>query len=119
MRWSTSQLPESYFRRVNQKSWPALARAVAGSTEAASAAASRRRAPRRSTSPRPPPSDRVRERGEGEVAQAHRRDHHAEARFVAADPHRLAELVDVVEHDHRRLVEAEVLQRVLDLAVFD
>jgi hypothetical protein len=33
--------------------------------------------------------------------------------------HRLADLLDVVEHDRGRFVEAEVLDRVLDLAVLD
>nr|GEU28510.1 hypothetical protein [Tanacetum cinerariifolium] len=62
---------------------------------------------------------RVRQRREVKVAHLHRRDHHLVAHFVAADDHRLAQFIDIVQHRHRAFVEAEVLDRMLDLAVLD
>ncbi|EEF22542.1 conserved hypothetical protein, partial [Ricinus communis] len=44
---------------------------------------------------------------------------HLERHLVATDDDRLADLLDVVEHRDGALVEAEVLDRVLDLAVLD
>src|SRR5688572_17857739 len=86
MRWSTSQSPDSYMSRVNQKSYFAASCARSGGSERAAAApAINRRKLRR--------SDRIRQRGEGEVAHLHRRDRHQERRLVRRQAFRLAELL--------------------------
>src|SRR5471032_1694252 len=62
---------------------------------------------------------RVRQRREVEVAHAHRRDQLLVLRFVAGQNLGPSQFIDIVQHRHRAFVEAEVLDRVLDLAVLD
>ena len=55
----------------------------------------------------------VRKAREGKITNFHRRDK------VAVDALRSTEFLNVVEHDDGTLVEAEILDRILDFAVFD
>ena len=131
MRWSTSQSPESYLSRVNQKSYcPRPARTRGRGRQAGPGRAASRKQPRRSDSSR---VDSI------SGCERHRRgDQTASDSEVKVKSRSFIGGI-IIEHGTRRratrtglpsssmllsmmtgaLVEAEVLDRVLDLAVLD
>src|SRR4051812_35706215 len=62
---------------------------------------------------------RIGQRSKGKIPDLHRRDHRRLVTFPADGPLRLTQCFQVVEHDHRAFVEAEVLDREFDLSILD
>src|SRR5215208_464304 len=64
-------------------------------------------------------SDRVRETGKVEVSHLDGRHDDSSACLCARKPNRTSERLEIIQHEQRRLVEAEVLERLRELPVLD